>query len=259
MVAVPQDYTNIFRDAVRSFWQVRQSQGDKSAPNQGNRGQATGGRHLDVFAEVVAEILVNAGLSRSSIHYSKQKSEEAQVTTKRKSEGSPKVELPGFYRATKRWDIVIVTDGILQSAIELKSQTGPSFGNNFNNRVEEAVGSAADIWQAYRQGAFYPSPQPWLGYLFLMEDAPKSRTPIGLSEPHFVALKDFQGSSYIKRAELLCLKLLRERQYSAVCFLVSDKSRTNADPNYQEPSPELSVEAFMKSLLKHLGLPQPAV
>jgi len=50
------------------------------------------------------------------------------------------------------------------AAIEFKSQVG-SFGNNYNNRTEEAIGSASDIWGAYREGAFKPSARPWLGYL----------------------------------------------------------------------------------------------
>jgi len=36
-------------------------------------------------------------------------------------------------------------------AIELKSRVG-SFGNNVNNRTEEAIGNAADIWRAYEEG-----------------------------------------------------------------------------------------------------------
>lgn len=72
----------------------------------------------------------------------------------------------------------------LLAAIEFKSQVG-SFGNNYNNRTEEAIGSAADIWAAYREGAFRPSVRPWLGYLMLLEDAPQSVAPIKSREPHF--------------------------------------------------------------------------
>ena len=60
------------------------------------------------------------------------------------------MELPGFYRPTKKWDLVVVRDGRLCAAIEMKSQVGPSFGNNFNNRTEEAVGSSVDLWRAYQ-------------------------------------------------------------------------------------------------------------
>jgi hypothetical protein len=53
------------------------------------------------------------------------------------------VELPGWYRPEKKWDLLIVSDGRLLAGIEFKSQVG-SFGNNYNNRTEEAIGSATD-------------------------------------------------------------------------------------------------------------------
>ncbi len=61
------------------------------------------------------------------------------------------IELPGFFRPTKEWDLLVIKDGKLVVAIEAKSQAGPSFGNNFNNRTEEAMGSALDLWTAFRE------------------------------------------------------------------------------------------------------------
>jgi len=49
---------------------------------------------------------------------------------------------------------LVIKNGHLFVAIEAKSQVGPSFGNNFNNRTEEAMGSALDLWTAFREGAF---------------------------------------------------------------------------------------------------------
>ena len=113
-----------------------------------------------------------------------------------------KMELPGWYRAEKKWDLLVVADGNLAAGIELKSQVG-SFGNNFNNRTEEAIGSATDLWAAYREGAFAPSPRPWLGYLMLLEEAPKSLSAVKVKEPHFNVFPEFSGASYAKRYELL--------------------------------------------------------
>ena len=48
--------------------------------------------------------------------------------------------------------LVIDRDQLI-AALEFKSQVGPSFGNNFNNRTEEAIGTAHDLWTAYREGA----------------------------------------------------------------------------------------------------------
>ena len=58
------------------------------------------------------------------------------------------LELPGYFRATKKWDLIVVSNGALVLAMEFKSQAGKSIGNNVNNRSEEAVGSAKDIWTA---------------------------------------------------------------------------------------------------------------
>ena len=40
------------------------------------------------------------------------------------------------------------------AVIEVKAQVGPSFGNNFNNRAEEALGNTDEFWTAYHESAF---------------------------------------------------------------------------------------------------------
>ncbi len=94
------------------------------------------------FERLIVEMLTEVGLQQDCIH------------TRAKT-------LPGFFRPTKDWDLLVVVDKHLLASLEFKSQVGPSFGNNFNNRVEESVGSATDLWTAYREGAFRMSPRPW--------------------------------------------------------------------------------------------------
>ena len=91
---------------------------------------------MDGFVRLLRDILIDAKIPDECIAIDK------------------RVELPGWFRAEKKWDMVIVHKGELLAALEFKSQIGPSFGNNFNNRSEEALGSATDIWAAYREGAF---------------------------------------------------------------------------------------------------------
>ena len=107
----------------------------------------------------------------------------------------------------------MIVDGTLIASIEFKSQVGPSFGNNFNNRTEEALGNATDIWAAYREGAFKPSARPWLGFFMLLEQAPRSTAPVRAREPHFKVFPEFKNATYAKRYEILLTKLLRERLY----------------------------------------------
>ncbi len=144
------------RRAIRQYWAVREmqgkNQGSKSAKDRGARASVTGGKQLDGFVELITQLCTEAGVDREAIKI-----------------GTKEVILPGYFRATKRWDLIVV-EGQLLAVIELKSQFG-SLGNNANNRAEEAIGNAHDFWTAYREGAFKPSPKPWLGYLFLLEDS----------------------------------------------------------------------------------------
>ena len=188
---------------------------------------------MDGFSKTISRLLIEAGIAEINIFQ------------------RVSVELPGFFRPTKEWDLVVVVDGNLIAAIELKSQIGPSFGNNFNNRTEEALGTAMDIWTAYREGAFHTSPAPWLGYLLILEDCPESRRPISVREPHFPVFAEFIGASYAKRYELFCRKMIRERQYNSACFIIADRKKANLSENYGEPAKDLSPSQFLGGLLGH--------
>jgi len=158
------------------------------------------------------------------------------------------LELPGFFRPTKEWDLLVVKDGILIVALEAKSQAGPSFGNNFNNRTEEAIGSALDLWTAFRQGAFNDSSQPFLGYFFLLEDCEASQRPVRVREPHFDVFPEFVGASYAKRYEMLLRKLVLERHYSASALVLSRRD-TGLRGEYSEPAADLVMSALLHKLI----------
>lgn len=224
--------------AVAHYWRTRgrqtKSQVKRGATDQGARSAVTGGAHLDEFVKLVADVVSSAGISKDCIIR------------------NSKLELPGFYRPTKEWDLLVIKDGKLLCALEVKSQVGPSFGNNFNNRTEEAMGSAMDLWTAYREGGFGDGPQPWLGYLFMLEDCPKSNSPVKVSEPHFGVFPEFKGASYAQRYELFCRRLVRERQYTAATFLMSE-AVSGAKGIYTEPAADLQFEQFSRSLAAHVA------
>ena len=112
------------------------------------------------------------------------------------------------------------------------------------------VGNATDIWAAYREGAFKPSPRPWLGYLMLLESSPKSTLPVKVLQPHYEVFPEFSGASYAMRYELLLTKLVRERLYDSACILLSRRdSRESGE--YHEPSSELSFRGLLASLVSH--------
>jgi hypothetical protein len=238
--AIPDIPSGIFWDAVHTFWHTRHSQAEqqllRGTADQGQRSAVTGGAQMAGFALTIAELAKSLGIKGTDIY-----------ATRRLA------DLPGFYRPTKEWDLLIVVNDQLLAAIELKSQVGPSFGNNFNNRSEEAIGTAVDLWTAYREGALQTSPTPWLGYLFLLEDCPGSRTSIRVREPHFRVFEEFRSTSYAQRYELLCRRLILERQYTATCFLMSERDRAEENPNYTEPAEDLSSIRFLSLLVGHLA------
>ena len=233
-MALNSDLEKRLRRAIKHFWSTRESQSQKQsaetgARDAGDRTAVTGGRQMDGFISLVRDYLCENGLPKTQIYCEKQ------------------IELPGWYRPEKKWDLLLVENGQFLAGIEFKSQVG-SFGNNYNNRTEEAIGSACDLWAAYREGAFKPSARPWLGYMMLLQDAPGSSRPVRAQEPHFKVFPEFKNASYAKRYEILLTKLMRERLYDSACFLLSD-SKTGPKGKYKEPAAELNFEKFMSSLL----------
>lgn len=158
------------------------------------------------------------------------------------------VELPGFFRPTKEWDLLVVREQTLIAAIEAKSQVGPSFGNNFNNRTEESIGSALDLWTAFRERAYLESPRPFLGYFFMLEDCEASNRPVSVQEPHFKVFPEFVGASYMRRYELFCRKLVLERHYTASAFITSS-SVDGLNGTFKTPAEDLSIERFARVLV----------
>ena len=230
------NYSQQVAQAVEHSWYARLKQDNNQGSttgvrDAGNRSSVTGGAQLDGFIHLLASILEAAGLPDHTI-FTKQ------------------TVLPGYFRPTKDWDLVAVVDGELLATIEFKSHVGPSFGNNFNNRVEEALGSATDVLAAYREGAFKPSQKPWLGWLMLLEDTQRSQTPVRVSEPHFEVFEEFKQASYVKRYELFCERLVRERLYDAACLLLSNRD-SGLRGGYSEPNEEVNFKNFATSLSAH--------
>jgi hypothetical protein len=231
------DIDNRTSAAVRHYWSTRTKQRQRQAQggkrDQGTRSAVTGGAQMDGFIRLFVDVIVDAGISESCVFFKKN------------------LELPGFFRPTKEWDLVVIKDHKLLAAIEAKSQVGPSFGNNFNNRSEEAMGSALDIWTAYREGVFLSSPQPFLGYFFMLEDCPSSNRPVSVREPHFKALQEFVGASYMRRYEIFCRKLVLERHYTSAAF-ISSKSDSGLEGCYTVPAADLSLVRLVKTLSGHI-------
>ena len=113
------DYERKAREAIQAFWgnreKARQKQIESGKADQGERTGVTAGKNMDGFIALVIDIVRANGLDHADIH------QQRRVLT-----------LPGYFRPTKLWDLLVINEGRLIAALEFKSQVGPSFGNNFN-------------------------------------------------------------------------------------------------------------------------------
>jgi len=233
------DYDTRARQAIRAFWKERKGAKQKQLlsgkSDQGERSGVTSGKNMDGFVALVKSIVRANGLAHAQLH------ETRSVLT-----------LPGYFRPTKLWDLLVTHENRLIAALEFKSQVGPSFGNNFNNRAEEAIGTAHDFWIASREGAFGNQSPPFLGWLMLLEDCEKSTSPIRENSPHFPVFERFKEASYAQRYDLLCRTLMQERLYTAACTLISPRGAA-ATGDYRTLSEQTSLRRFVSSFAGHIA------
>ena len=238
---LPNDFDILVSIAIKKFWTSRTSSIITS--QEGGRGSVIAGKNLDGFADLIKIVAQHCGMPDDCV-----------ITV-----GKKNLTIPGFFRPTKMWDSIVVYKGRLVAAFELKSQVGPSFGNNFNNRSEESIGSAKDFWTANREKAFEFSnfskiesltrndkdiKPPFLGYLMLLEDCIDSTSNVKMEEAHFKIFPEFRNTSYAKRYQLLCEKLVVEGLYSSASFILSDRDNGKANGNYSSPTDSLTPKSL---------------
>lgn len=220
---LPADFDSKVAEAVEAFWATRGAHVE-SPLQGGSRDSVVSGKNMNGFVGLVGHVTRHCGLPPDAVHTSKSK-----------------VVLPGFFRATKNWDVLVIHEGRLLGVFEFKSQVG-SLGKNFNNRSEEVIGSAADLWVAHHHGAYSDAPRrggnrisegspallnplllsdprpPFLAWLMLLEDCESSRAAIRCDEPHFPVFDEFRGASYAQRYQILCERLVERQLYSAAAL-----------------------------------------
>lgn len=215
---LPKRFDKLVNQAVDVFWKSRsqgKSQGKKK--QGGSRGNVISGKNLDGFLGVVKAVAKHCGIPDASVY----------------TKGRLDLTLPGFYRPNKNWDVLIVHKCRLLAVLEFKSQVG-SFGNNFNNRAEEAIGNAADLWLAFEKGAYdpsnhketkFPAPDdpraPFVGYLMLLQDNSDSTKLVTAKSRHYYILKEYRKASHADRYRLLCERLMEQKLYNAASLLLS--------------------------------------
>lgn len=235
------NYQQQAQEAIKAFWTGRDNAMQRQAlagnADAGARGAVTAGKNLDGFRALIVELVRANGLPNAQILFSK-----------------GQVVLPGYFRPTKQWDMLIKNGRHLVAALEFKSQVGPSFGNNFNNRSEEAIGTAHCLWTAYREGAFGRDQlRPFLGWLMIVEDCPASNVPVRNDSPHFAVDRAYSGTSYLQRYDLLCQRLVTEQLYHSTALLATPREQGTSVGFSRSLSQLSSLDTFVTNFAAHIA------
>jgi hypothetical protein len=227
------------RIAVQKFWKAQddalKAKRHSKKKDTGRRGALTSGRHLAAFATLIREIVAANGLPESDVRTA-----------------GDDVTIPGYFRATKSWDILVVHRGHLIAAIELKSM-GSSFGNNLNNRAEGILGQSVDLMKAHDRRVYRASPRPFLGYCVLLADGPAAHRMHKASSPHFDVLPEFAQASYAQRFAILCRKLVEEELYAEACLMLTPPAEGLKSGAYSHLDDATSFKRFAAGLAAHVA------
>jgi Restriction endonuclease XhoI len=231
--------------AVEAYWATKEAQlatAEAIASRaEGAAKEVRAGRQFTAIATLIARFFTDAGYPPESI-----------ATSGRRT------VLPGYFRASKAWDLAVIHKNVVVAAIEFKALGRRSPGNNFNNRVEEALGNAVDAHQANIRN-LVGTEKPWLGYFFVIEDSEKSRRPVERGHENLALpnAPEWGGLSYEERFSITGRRFIDEGLYDAVCFVASSPD----SPAPTEPEPLLDWRHFSASIearltfLAGLGLP----
>lgn len=217
------------RNALLKSFDIREQsaelQMERGVIDTGLRSQVTAGIHLNPITDVIVSDLRSLGIPNSGI-YDRQ------------------TDLPGWFRASKQWDILTFHNNRLIAAIELKSIYS-SYGNNLNNRAEEAIGESVDAQYAIQKGLIDQIIPPLLCYaLIVKKDEGSKSTCKAPRESHFPVDPVYANTSYIDRFKILCQRMRREGLFGAVWFVTVDP----IDGVVEEPDPDLTYEKFIAEI-----------
>jgi hypothetical protein len=223
--------------AVGQFWFKRDEQTARLADGGAAGGAARAGGHIGGFERLVKQLFIDAGIPESSIIV-----------------GSP--TLPGYYRVAKKWDLVVVHEGVLVAAIEFKSQVG-SVGKNYNNRFEEALGSATDIHAAQQEFDAFGQLPPWLGYVFILQESDETERPLRAARTLFPVDPVFNGLSYSQRYQTMIKRFFNHHIYQAGWFLTT-KRGADAEVTFAEPMASACAATFAAEIVGRVNVVQAA-
>ncbi|MFD2467842.1 PaeR7I family type II restriction endonuclease [Amycolatopsis silviterrae] len=190
--------------------------------------QARNARHMQSIAMFVKQMFVDAGLDESDV--------------------SLDCVVPGYYRRSKNWDVVAMHKGHLVGVVELKSQASSS-GNNANNRIEEAIGSAVDAKAVQELTGVFGNLGVWAAWCMTFNRDAESGKPIRLrvvqkSRSRF-PLNDsaFENMTYASQYATAIERLISQRVYDAG-WMLTTWVRADGTIGHDEPIPTATAETL---------------
>ena len=230
-VADPRDYGDDLSLALEHFWNTRAKQAELSRASGADgavsrRDEVTGGKHLHGIEDLIERVVVASGVPRNLLQLQRR-------------------SVPGFFRRTKDWDVAILVSGRPMAIIELKSMVGPDVGKNFNNRTDEALGQAIDVWKAAERGLLGQGSRLWIGYVMVLEDGPSANKPTKVqSGAIFPPDPIFENASHAERFRIFFERMITERMLDAACVVLTPRG----SGEHSHPSPTTSFATFVAAL-----------
>lgn len=226
------------QSAVEEFWFKRDEQTSRLPDGGAAGGAARAGGHIGGFERLVKQLFVEAGVPETSVFV-----------------GSP--TLPGYYRVAKQWDLVVIYEGILVAAIEFKSQVG-SVGKNYNNRFEEALGSATDVHAAQEEFEPFGQLSAWLGYVFVLQESAETERPLRAARALFPTDPIFEGLTYSQRYQAMIQRFFNHKIYQGGWFLTT-KRDPSGGVTFDEPMANACAATFAAEIVGRVNVVRAAV
>lgn len=187
--------------------------------------QARNAVHMQSLALFVRQMFIDAGLTAADVTVDS--------------------IVPGYFRRSKNWDVVAMHKGHLVGVVELKSQAS-SPGNNANNRIEEAIGSAVDAQALQELTGAFGNLGVWAAWCMTFNRDAESGVPIRVTKKRVLfPLSDpaFDNMTYASQYAKAIERFISQKVYDAGWMLIT---WINADGTigYNEPIPTATAETL---------------
>ena len=154
----------------------------------------------------------------------------------------PGAVVAGHFRVAKSWDIVCRdSEGAPRICVEFKSQVD-SYGNNENNRYEEALGSGLDVRAKHGSDTV-------LGFVFVICDEPATRS---ITRSRLADLDPaFANSSHVDRRKVFSERIVDYKLNGASLYDAAALLLVRRDGTFEHPdNPDLWLVNFADKLAR---------